>query len=99
MNSIGPCYTSPQNEYMAAGMYGQQQQIYQGQRGGVGVMGEPLYPNEPCGPGPMGGVRGFNSPVYPGGGMRMINPSYPSDGFQVSAFKKRFFFVPEGQSR
>ena len=82
MSSIGPsCYNSPQSEYMAAGMYGQQQPMYPGQRGGVGVMGEPLYPTEPMGPGPMG-VRGFNPPGYPGGGMRMVNPAYPADGFQ-----------------
>ena len=90
MNSIGQsCYNSPQNEYMATGMYGQQQQLYPGQRGGVGVMGEPLYPNEPLGQGPMG-VRGFNPPGYPGGGMRMVNPAYPADGFQND------YMIPNG---
>ena len=81
MNHMTPCYNSPQSEYMATGMYGQQQQMYSNQRGGAGVMGEPLYPNETCGPGPIG-TRGFNPSMYGSSGMRMVNPSYPSDNFQ-----------------
>jgi hypothetical protein len=75
-------YNSPQNEYMATGLYGQQQPMFPVQRPGPGVMGEPLYPNDSCVPGQVG-VRGFGNPMYPGGGMRMGNP-YPGDGFQVS---------------
>jgi hypothetical protein len=55
-----------------------QQQMYVGPRAG-GVIPEPLFPNEACVPGTVG-VRGFNPPMYPGGGMRMANPY--SDGFQ-----------------
>jgi hypothetical protein len=76
MNPMGGgCYNQPQGDYMPPGMYGQQQPFV-GQRGG---MPEPLYPNESCGPNPVG-VRGFNPPMYPAGGMRMGNPY--GDGFQ-----------------
>ena len=80
INSMaGGCYNPPQGEYMPPGLYGQQQP-YLGPRGGGGVVSEPLYPNEGLGPGPAG-VRGFNPPMYPGGGgMRMMNPY--ADGFQ-----------------
>ena len=74
MNHMTPCYNSPQSEYMATGMYGQQQQMYSNQRGGAGVMGEPLYPNETCGPGPIG-TRGFNPSMYGSGGMTISRMS------------------------